>query len=492
MKLRLDGEPVAGRRATVLGLGLLGGGVETVRALVAAGARVRVSDRRTAGELAPSLEALGPAVLDGVELALGTGGPGAAEGCELLVANPAVPPGAVELVSARASGVRITSELELFLQNLPTAVPRVALVTGTQGKSTTAHLAAGLLAGAGARVHLGGNIGRSLLGQLERIAPADRIVLEVSSYQLEALPGETAPLAGAVAVACCTNVLADHLERHGSEAAYAAAKRRIVELVPTAGTLVLGADNARAATWELGEREVLRFSARPGAKAELALDGGWFTLRGERLARAEDLALPGRFQLDNALAALGLASVLGAEPTALARALPSCRGLPHRLEDLGYFGGHRVWDNGVSTTPDSTASALAALAERGERVILLSGGQAKRLPLEGLARAAAAHALGAITFGASGPELARVFAASGLRARAVDSLEAAVAAAFAELGPGESVLFSPACASFDRYLNFEARARAFRGALPTCAPAEAEPRPEPSLGESRRPGGRER
>jgi UDP-N-acetylmuramoylalanine--D-glutamate ligase len=266
-------------------------------------------------------------------------------------------------------------------------------------------------------------------------------------------------------------VLSDHLERHGSQEAYEAAKRRLLELVPRACPLLLPADDARVRGWDTADRTVVRFSAGgaergadPAAKLRVA-DGRF--LEGRRtLARVADLRLAGDFQRANALAALGLARALGATPEALAAALPRCGGHPHRLEELGTFAGHRVWDNGVSTTPDATASALVALAARGEPVTLLAGGQAKALPLEALARTAAQRARRAITFGASGAELARAFRAAGLEVLECADLEQAVERAFAHMEAGEALLFSPACASFDRHLNFQDRARAFRAALP--------------------------
>jgi UDP-N-acetylmuramoylalanine--D-glutamate ligase len=458
----LGGAPLTGRRVTVLGLGLQGGGVEVVRALAAERAAITVSDRRDERALAPAL-----ALLRGlpVRYALGGHDPRDLLEAEVVVANPAIPPGSPELCLARGAGARVTSETELFLENTR---GRVALVTGTQGKSTTCHLTHALLAGAGlesgARAHLGGNIGRSLLNALDLIGPDDVVVLEISSYQLEALPGELAPLARSVAAGCVTNVLADHLERHGSLEAYSAAKRRIADLVPRGAPLVLPAADERVRAWDLDGPRPVRFDAE-GA-AELSIEGGSFCLAGEPLARVADLALSGGFQRANALAALGLARLLGARTAGLGAALGACRGLPHRFECLGPRGGHEVWDNGVSTTPDSTISVIEALAERGRSFALLAGGQAKTLPLEGLVRVAGERARRVVTFGRSGAELARAFRGGGVAVLEGGELGDAVRLAYRHMEAGEALLFSPACASFDAYLNFAERAAAFRAALP--------------------------
>jgi UDP-N-acetylmuramoylalanine--D-glutamate ligase len=186
-------------------------------------------------------------------------------------------------------------------------------------------------------------------------------------------------------------------------------------------------------------------------------------LHGERLGRVADLRVPGDFQRENTLAALGLARSLGARASDLIGAVSHVVGLEHRLQDLGVFAGHRVWDNGVSTTPDSTLSALRAL---GRPVALLIGGQAKNLPLDELADAARELARRVIAFGASAQTLVEPFRARGVDAQVAATVEDAVQRAFRSMSDGEELLFSPACASFDAYRNFKDRALAFRAALP--------------------------
>lgn len=445
----LDGLPV-----TVMGLGLFGGGVESARWLAARGARVTVTDLRDARTLAESIEAL-----RGVDVRYVLGGHAERDFtcAHTVVANPAVAPGHPLLCAARAAGARVTSETALFLESCRA---RLVLVTGTQGKSSTAHAAHALIAASGLSAHLGGNIGRSLLGALERLTPHDVVVLELSSYQLEGLPppGELRPHTAAVGV---VNVLADHLERHGSVEAYEAAKRRILELAGDDTWIVLAGEDARVSRWEPPRGRLLRYGL--GERFELGLREGHFVHGDVPLGRAEDVGLPGNFQRSNVLCALGLALAVGARPAALAGALRGLTGLEHRLQELGVRGGHRVIDNGVSTTPDSTLSAVLALDAP---LCLLVGGQAKTLSLDELAARARGRVRRVVTFGASAAALAQPFLAQGIPAQARAELADAVARAFASMGPDEALLFSPAAASFDAYRNFRDRALAFRAALP--------------------------
>ena len=428
--------PLADRPATVMGLGLFGGGVAAARWLAEQGARVTVTDLRDEGTLRPAVAELGG--LD-VRLVLGEHRAEDFEGAALVVANPAVPPDNAWLERARAAGAVVTSEVELFLR---TTHARLALVTGTHGKSSTTHILAQLLERSGIPARAGGNIGAPLLGS----APgADEVcVVELSSYQLESLPTPCAPLARAE-TAAVTALAADHLERHGTLAAYAAAKARVAELCP---------DVFLPAGLDLAGLEGHRF----GPGAPLRTEDGAFRDGDLVLGACADVPLLGAFQLENTLLALGMAHALGAEPAPLAAALPHLTGLPHRLEELGEVDGRRVIDNGVSTTPDSTASALASID--GPCTVLV-GGQAKRgLTLAPLVEATrSAHV---VAFGAAGPELA---AALGDGVDVVATVGEATARGLERTPPGGTLLFSPACASFDAYPNFRARALEFRAAL---------------------------
>jgi UDP-N-acetylmuramoylalanine--D-glutamate ligase len=451
--------------ATVVGLGLFGGGVGVARWLARQGSRVTVTDLRDESVLAAALAQLAGL---GVRFVLGRHEEADFVRTDLVVANPAVPPNSSYLAAARRAGVRVGSEVELFLER---AHGRLVAITGTQGKSSSASFLAQLLERAcdpgGGRTHLGGNIGGSLLEELDSIAAGDRVVIELSSYQLEALPA--VPRAR-LELAAITNVLADHLERHGTLEAYKRAKLRLLELVRPDGLVLLPPDLA-ATVNAPGKRVVVVGAGTP--RKGLVLHEGAFLLDGECLGRVADLPFAEEFQHRNALLALGAARLLGARAEALAAALPHLRGLPHRLEDLGLRGGRRVIDNGVSTTPDSTLSALAAVSSP---CTLLIDGRAKRgLSFEELGREIARRGDAAVVFGADRESVAGALVSTGARVLRASDLKRAVAAAFESEPRDATLLFSPACASFDAYANFRARALAFRAHLPAGDPATKAP-----------------
>jgi len=443
-------------RAIVMGLGSFGGGLGAARYLASSGARVLVTDLRREPELRDSLRGL--AGLD-VETVLGEHRASDFETADLVVVNPAVRPDNPLVALARSGGARITSEIELFLEAVRA---RVVCVTGTQGKSSTCHVLSQLLERCGRRTHLGGNIGRSLLTELDRIDPEDLCVLELSSYQLAALASDIGQRVESVEAVAVTNVLADHLAVHGTLAAYAEAKRRILELVRPGGVALLPASDSVAADWRPERGRRLTFSARESS-ADLALVEGELRHGATVLARAADCRLPGAFQLENVLVALGLAEALGAPPADLARALPDVTGLAHRLEDLGRRGGRRIHDNGVSTTPDSTVAALRSLPAG---LVLLLGGRSKALPLDELAQVAAERVAHAVCFGEAREEFGAALEACGVPVVLEERLERAIALALELAPPGADVLFSPAGSSFDAFPNFRARAQAFRATLP--------------------------
>jgi UDP-N-acetylmuramoylalanine--D-glutamate ligase len=467
MSLAPGSSEFTGLPVTVMGLGLFGGGSAVARWLVSRGARVTVTDLRDETVLGPALRELEGLPL---ELVLGRHRESDFTRAAFVVANPAVPPGSPYLRAAREAGVTITSETALFLERVRA---RTIVVTGTQGKSSTTSFTAQLLEHSGFRVHLGGNIGRSLLEELETMLPGDVAVIELSSYQLEALPEPpfAEPARSTVEAAAVVNVLADHLERHGTREAYARAKLRILELLRPGGLALLPAEFAAAAR-DLPVR-ALPIDGAPGWRGP-SHAGGRFLFEGEELGRSADLRLPGAFQAENVAIALALARTMGAEPARLAGAIGRLRGLPHRLEPLGLRAGRLVIDNGVSTTPDSTVAVLREIA--GPCTLLLGGKEKLGLSFDELASEIARRGAAAVTFGAAGPSIAAAIERAGARAVHAGDLPAAVARALELAESGSTILFSPAAASFDSYANFRARAEHFRALLPPLDPAPEEAR----------------
>lgn len=464
-------DTLSGARAVVLGLGRFGGGFGAARWLLDQGADVLVTDRAPAdslGEAPDRLAALG------ASLALGSHDGVEVEAADLLVVNPAVPLTAPLVVRAREAGVHVTSEIGLLLERWPGPVLGV---TGSNGKSTTVTLAAALLRAAGRDARLGGNLGGSLLAELSDATAETVAVLELSSFMLEALaPGGLGP-----DVAVVTNLTPNHLDRHGSMEAYAAAKAAILARARLA---VLPADDGRILSWAGPPGQERRLFGRAGgAGAEGAADvavaddgslvtydtlsgvsGQPTTARRTLLADAA-IPLPGLMnRLDLAAATLAVAGLVGrpAAEAALVAAAPDLATPPHRLSLVAESGGVRWVDDSVSTTPESTAASLAALDPAGDRLCLLvAGGHDKGLEPEPLLEAAARHARIVLTVGEEGPGLAASLNARGQMAEQVNTVEAAVTRAAALAQPGDTVLLSPGYSSHDQFANYEARAEAF-------------------------------
>lgn len=451
------GLPLRERRVVVMGLGLFGGGVAVARYLVREGARVVVTDLRDAQALRESVEALQDLP---VTLRLGEHVESDFEATDVVVANPAVRPDSPFLERARRSGAQVTSEFELAVRAC--AAPIVA-VTGTNGKSTTTSLVGEMLRRAGGKVWVGGNIGRSLLDVVDEIGPEDRVVLEVSSYQLEVLEAPD----GFPRVAVVTNLTPDHLDRHRTMEAYGAAKARILERQGPRDAAVLNAADPIVRGWKRAARgRVLGFGPLGEGEAGVAVARDHLAWRdGERervLVRRENLRFRERFNVANAAAAAAAALDLGAPLEAVAEALREFEGLPHRLQVLGECGGFRIVDNAVSTVPESTIEAIRAVDPP---VVLVAGGRSKSLPLDGLVEAIAEGGVREVfAYGEAAEALAQA-----VRDRpgsppisTYPALAPAVGAALRASRPGDTLLYSPAFTSFDAYRNFLERGAEFR------------------------------
>lgn len=452
---------VRGQPVIVLGLGHFGGGLGAARWLLRQGAQVTVTDRADARLLhapAAELAAAGARVVlgghEGVDFAA----------CRLLVVNPAVPLDAPPVAAARAAGVPIQTEVGLLMERWPGPVLGV---TGSNGKSTTTSLAHAVLEAAGARAFLGGNLGGSLLERLHEARRGDVAVLELSSFMLDLL----APLHLGPDVAVVTNITPNHLDRHGSFAAYREAKRSILQRARRA---VLNADDPVVRGLAPGfPGEVLWFGRR--GEAVVDDDGGLLDRRGWPLLRAAEIPLPGRINRMNLAAAwLAAAAVLGDEVRA-ARALPTAlqryERPAHRLDAVGTWRGVAWVDDSASTTPESTRGSLEAV---GGGCILIAGGHDKGLDPEPLLDGARRWARLVLTIGEQAQPLLRLLAQRGVAAEAVDTVAAAVARAAQAARPGETVLLSPGYSSHDQFTNYEKRAERFRAEVLRVAAGEAQ------------------
>ncbi len=365
--------------------------------------------------------------------------------------TPSLRPDTPALLEARKRGAIVLTEMALFLALCPA---RLYAVTGSDGKTTTAMMTAAMLRAAGRRVHLGGNIGTPLLASLPDMRREDAAVIELSSFQLSDLM----PPRGRAAI---TNITENHLDWHTDMEEYAAAKARILG----GGLAVLNADCPRTSALA-PLQESLLFSATGGPsdiRPSLFCEGGEVKLsdRGvTSLFPLEAVSLRGRYHLENAMAAAGLA-LDAVPPRAMEEALRSFRGPRHRREHIGRFRGVDCYDSSIDTTPSRTATTLASFA--GQRVILLVGGRGKRLPLRPLTEAVAAYAAGVVATGEEAPRIAEALGAACPRVpfTVAEDLRRAVAEGFRMAKDGGVLLLSPACTSFDAFPDYKARGDAF-------------------------------
>jgi UDP-N-acetylmuramoylalanine--D-glutamate ligase len=442
------------RRATVMGLGLFGGGVGVTRHLAAAGWDVTVTDLRDETTLAPSVRALAGLP---VRFRLGGHDPADFTDAQLLVVNPAVPPGNEFVEAAIARGVPVDTEIGMFVR---ACRGRIAGVTGSAGKSTTTALLAKCAEGSGRRVHMGGNIGVSLLEALPSIAADDLVVLELSSFQLHWLRREDLrPSVGVL-----TNISPNHLDWHGSIEAYAQDKTGVV---PAAGgVLVANADDARVAAVARGAPCRVVWTSRtdtvPAGDAVFWRGGELAARRGgsvEPVLVRGDVRLLGEHAAWNVASAAAAALELGAPAASVRDAVRAFDGLPHRLKPIGTVRGVLCVDDSKSTTPEATVGALAAFDRP---VLLLAGGYDKHLDPAPMVAAAAARAKSVVCYGATGPTLADAMRRGGAADVALTTtLAEAVAAALARAREGDVLLLSPGHASWDQFRNYEHRAQEF-------------------------------
>lgn len=457
-------DDLRGRRVVVLGLAR--SGIAAARFLVDAGAEVTVYDRRPATDLAGALAELGQRPVHPL-LGVDTAALAAAvERADLLVTSPSVSPRFPTtdpwlrdlLADAERRGLELVSEVELFLR-LTRA--RIAAVTGTKGKTTTATLLAAILERAGLRCVLGGNVGTPLVERADELDADTWAVLELSELQLPTI-------SRGADVAVYTNVGADHLDRHGSVAAYRAVKARLAELSAGHGTLVLNADDpgCRELAGRLPSRaRVAWYSTAAAAEATVRHDQ--LVLDGAPLMPVGEVRLPGAPMLHNVLAAALGAARIGAAPAAIAEAIRDFRGVAHRLETVGTWGGVTFVNDSMATIPAATIAALEAFSGRG--IVLIAGGQGKGLPLAEVGDAIATGARHVILIGELADELAGAVGGRVPSERASD-MHDAVARAVAVARPGDVVLLAPAAASFDMYADYAARGDAFRAAATLLGP----------------------
>jgi UDP-N-acetylmuramoylalanine--D-glutamate ligase len=420
-----------GRQVTVMGLGHFGGGAAVARWLARLGAIVTVTDLADEKVLAPAIESLADVPIAAFHL--GGHYEDDFRQADLLVVNPAVRPTNPWLAIARQAGIPRTTEIDLFLEACPA---NTIGVTGSNGKSTTSAMIAAMLECGGRRAWLGGNIGGSLLDQLERISPGDAVVLELSSFQLFHLRPETR----LPHIAVFTSFSPNHLDWHANMEEYAVAKQNLLQRQQPGDLVVLNSYDRRLTAWD----RLVRGRLLPLVADDLL----------------PPLCVPGWHNRLNAACAATAARAAECTREATERALQSFRGLPQRMEQIAEVASRTFYNDSTSTTPESTIAALESLDIP---TFLLAGGHDKGFDMTEMVETIGRLAVGAAFFGELGPALHDRLMASHVDcvSIAVPTLDDALDWSWRNSKPGDAIVLSPGCSSHDQFRNFLERGRRF-------------------------------
>ena len=437
-----------GKKVIVIGLARTG--VATSLFCARHGATVTAVDTRPESELTDASAKLRAA---GVTLHLGGYTEQILAGQDLVVPSPGVPADADILKAARTRKIPVWSEIELadrFLNG------RLVGITGSNGKTTTTSLIDHILKNSGFSTLLAGNIGTPLIDVVEKTTDQTITVAELSSFQLELIDTFRPN------ISVFLNLTPDHLDRHGSMEAYAAAKARVFEKQTTSDFAVLNADDPASTPYAPTKPKVFWFSRKQRVAQGAFLRGDEIVFRhdGEEevILKQSEIPLPGAHNLENVLAAVAATRLAGAEPVAIARAIRTFAGVEHRLEFVTEHNGVRYYNDSKATNVDATLKALDAFPGR---ILIILGGKDKGSDYTVLQAPLREKAILALLIGAAAQKIESQITGSVAIERA-GTLERAVESASRTAHPGDIVLLAPACASFDHFENYEHRGRVFK------------------------------
>ena len=444
-------------RVTILGLGLFSGGVATARFFATRGAQVTVTDKKTADTLQPSIDALAGLP---IRFVLGEHQEQDLLNADLVVVSPAISDDNPFFRLAVEHGIPVTTEMNLVFERCEAPIIGV---TGSNGKTTTTSLIGAICRANDARSVVGGNIGKSLLNEIEAVPADTTVVLELSSFQLHRLAWiERSP-----SVAVVTNLSPNHLDWHGTFEAYTAAKRQILQFQQPDDVAVLNADDPLL--WEWGARrsgKTLWFSVdKEVASGSFVRDGTILYRDADReqvVCPVEAIQLPGQHNLANVLAAVTACLARGISPKLIQSVIAEFRGVAHRLELVRELDGVRYYNDSASTTPESTLIALKAFHRP---MVLIAGGYDKGMPFDDLAMEMVRRVKTAVLIGKTAEAIetaVRQIARDLPHLVQAATLSEAVAQCHTLAQAGDVVVLSPACASYDQFINFEDRGNQFK------------------------------
>ncbi|HBG28738.1 MAG TPA: UDP-N-acetylmuramoyl-L-alanine--D-glutamate ligase [Phycisphaerales bacterium] len=428
------------RVVVIMGLGVFGGGVDTAKFAARFAKKVIVTDKGDDKKLAGSIKELRQ--FKNIEFHIGGHQISDFTDSDIIIVNPAVDEANEYIDAAKSKNKIITSQMEIFFRLCPA---KIAAITGSNGKSTTTALTAHLLKNyKNGNVWLSGNIGnRPLLETLDQIKPSDIVVLEISSFQLEQL----ARIKKSPCIGCITNIAPNHLDRHKTMENYCAAKENILRFQNKDDAAVLNAYDPKCIEWYEKYKN-------KGRKC--------FLFDREKLdSRLTDVfKLPGKANRENLAAAVTIAHFFGLKDEDLIDSVASFTSLPHRLQLVGTVNGVRYYNDSIATTPESTVVAIEAFSEP---KILIAGGYDKGLPFDAMAKAISGKLKALILIGVTADKIEESIRKTGIvpPIHREKTFADAVSKAKELSAPGDVVLMSPACASYDMFVNFVQRGNIF-------------------------------
>ncbi len=444
---------VKGKKIAVVGIGV--SNVPLIRLLAENGAEVWAYDKRDAQQLGETYEEM---TAHGVTMVLGEDYLDRLDsGFSYIFKTPGLRADVPQLKKAAENGATITSEMELFFELCP--VPIIA-VTGSDGKTTTTTLIAEMLKRQGFTCYLGGNIGRPLLSEVEKIRQGDKVVLELSSFQLQTI--KKSPH-----IAVVTNVTPNHLDWHTDLAEYERAKENIFRFQQKGDRAIFNFDNEVTRRFAESAKDAVLFSRKE------ALQDGYCLLNGQivyceggnvkqTILRAEDIKIPGQHNVENYMAAIAAVSDCVSQET-IVQTAKEFGGVPHRIELVRELGGVKYYNDSIASSPARTTAGLKSFAQK---VILIAGGYDKKIPFDAFGSVVNDHVKALVLVGVTSEKIETAVRQAanyeGLHIHRCTEFEQAVNAARELAQPGDVVILSPACASFDLFKNFEVRGNTFK------------------------------
>lgn len=471
-------EYLKGKTASVIGIGI--SNIPLIDFLVKNGVKVTARDRKSVEKLSENpkldMERLSAA---GVQFVTGDGYLDDIKE-DIIFKSPGIRFDKPEILKAYQNGSVITSEMEAFISLCPS---KIIAITGSNGKTTTTSLIAEILKNAGKKVWLGGNIGYPLLSRIEEISPEDFTVLELSSFQLHTVnrfENKGLPY-GKISfpdVGVITNISPNHLDWHTDMEEYATAKRAVFTHMSTRGTVVTNRISDEYVKKFAGEAkesglDVRLFSAHDGENtpktgAYLDKTDGFIYVNGEKFLDSKDIILPGLHNVENYMTAI-LATYDFVDAQAVEKTAKTFPGVAHRMEFVAEKDGIRFYNGSIDSSPSRTIAALSCFGKEYDgRINLILGGYDKQIPFDELAEPVCTRRIRAFITGATGEKIYNAITSSAFYDEKTaylvrcENFDKAVRAASAAALPGDIVLMSPACASFDEFDNFEKRGERFK------------------------------